>query len=83
MDNLHEWSQQALGARLLLNKLRDCGVCLEKGKDAKVYSDAIYELLLSGPDAIWQFYGEQKSIGFRNFQKNAKGKLISCDAYFV
>lgn len=82
MDNLHEWSQQALGARLLLNKLRDCGVCLDKGKDAKVYSDAIYDLLLSGPDAIWQFYGEQKPIHFRNFQKNARGKLISCEAYF-
>lgn len=81
--NLFLWSHYMDGARDLLLKLKDGGVLLETqfGKENKVYSDAIYTMLFSDKRNMQNFlYGE--TICFRNHERNKKGKLIKCEAYY-
>lgn len=57
--------------------------CLDSaGKDSKVYHEAIVRLILSSLDNTQKFM-MRKQIGYMNHQRDKKGKLVRCDAYFI
>lgn len=89
IENLHEWSLKMQGAREMLEAIiasvKESGgkFCLDNaGRDSKVYHEAIVRLILSNLDNIGKFM-QGRMIGYCNHQKDKKGKLISCDAYFL
>lgn len=74
------------GARLMLIKLYDDDgmTMFVSGKHSydKVYTRAIVELLRSDLRNVENYLiGTQ--IGFRKHVRNQKGKLVSCEAYFI
>ena len=85
-ENLHEWSERMQGAREMLIKLYEddnmiLPVC-EKRSEDRVYTKAIVNLLISDLRNV-QEYLIGTNIGFRNHVRDKKGKLMSCEAYFV
>lgn len=85
-DNLHEWSNRMQGAREMLVKLYEnenmilpLGV---KRSEDRLYTKAIATLLISDFRNV-QEYLLGTNIGFRNHVRDKKGKLVSCEAYFV
>ena len=88
-ENLHEWSNKMQGAREMLLAIID-SVNASKGrffldyagKDSKVYHDAIVRLILENLDNTQKFL-MKNPIGYRNHVRDKKGKLVSCEAYFV
>ena len=85
-ENLHEWSERMQGAREMLIKLyEDDKMILPLGvkrSEDIVYTRAIVNLLASDLKNI-QEYLLGTNIGFRNHVRDKKGKLVSCEAYFV
>ena len=85
-ENLHEWSERMQGAREMLIKLyEDDKMILPLGvkrSEDRVYTKAILTLLASDLKNI-QEYLLGTNIGFRNHVRDKKGKLVSCEAYFV
>ena len=85
-ENLHEWSERMQGAREMLIKLyEDDNMILPLGvkrSEEMVYTKAIVNLLISDLRNV-QEYLIGTNIGFRNHVRNKKGKLVSCEAYFV
>ena len=85
--NLYETSWQVQGAKNVLRNLHDMGVLiLDKDSNRKPndpYNNAIYELLMRDQSALldWLAMGDQMAIGYRNHQKDKKGKLIKVEAY--
>ena len=86
MENLHEWSNRMQGAREMLIKLyEDDNMILPLGlkrSEDMVYTKAIVTLLESDLRNV-QEYLLGTNIGFRNHVHDKKGKLISCQAYFI
>ena len=86
MENLHEWSNRMQGAREMLIKLyEDDKMILPLGvkrSEDIVYTKAIVNLLAIDLRNV-QEYLLGTNIGFRNHVRDKKGKLISCEAYFV
>ena len=85
-ENLHIWSNRMQGARELLIKLYEDGDMIlpvgVKHSEERIYTKAIVTLLTSDLKNI-QEYLIGTNIGFRNHVQDKKGKLISCEAYFV
>ena len=85
-ENLHEWSNRMQGAREMLIKLyEDDKMILPLGvkrSEDIVYTKAIVNLLAIDLRNV-QEYLLGTNIGFRNHIRDKKGKLISCEAYFV
>ena len=85
-ENLHEWSNRMQGAREMLIKLyEDDKMILPLGlkrSEDRVYTRAIVDLLSIDLRNV-QEYLLGTNIGFRNHVRDKKGKLISCEAYFV
>ena len=85
-ENLHEWSERMQGAREMLIKLyEDDKMILPLGvkrSEDIVYTKAIVNLLAIDLRNV-QEYLLGTNIGFRNHIRDKKGKLISCEAYFV
>ena len=85
-ENLHEWSNRMQGAREMLVKLyEDDNMILPLGmkrSENSVYTKAIVNLLISDLMNV-QEYLLGTNIGFRNHVRDKKGKLTSCEAYFV
>ena len=85
-ENLHEWSSRMQGAREMLIKLyEDDKMILQMGvkrSEERVYTKAIVNLLISDLR-----YVQEDLIGtnfrFRNHVQDKKGKLVSCEAYFL
>ena len=69
------------GAIQLLLKLRDRGIRLEKGADAKIYSDAIYECLSDKRNMDMFLNGGH--IEYHAHETNPKGKLIKCKTQII
>lgn len=85
-ENLHEWSNRMQGAREMLIKLYEndnmilpLGV---KRSEDRVYTKAIVNLLSSDLRNVHE-YLLGTNIGFRNHIRDKKGKLVSCESYFV
>ena len=85
-ENLHEWSNRMQGAREMLVKLyEDDNMILPLGvkrSEDRVYTKAIVNLLISDLRNV-QEYLIGTDIGFRNHVRDKKGKLMSCEAYFM
>lgn len=85
-ENLHEWSNRMQGAREMLIKLyEDDNMILPLGvkrSEDRVYTKAIVNLLASDLKNV-QEYLLGTNIGFRNHVRDKKGKLVSCEAYFI
>ena len=85
-ENLHEWSERMQGAREMLIKLyEDYNMILPLGvkrSEDIVYTKAIVNLLAIDLRNV-QEYLLGTNIGFRNHVRDKKGKLVSCEAYFV
>ena len=85
-ENLHEWSERMQGAREMLIKLyEDDKIILPLGlkrSEDRVYTKAIVSLLASDLRNV-QEYLLGTNIGFRNHVRDKKGKLVSCEAYFL
>ena len=85
-ENLHEWSERMQGAREMLIKLYEENMMIMpvrvKRSEDRVYTKAIVNLLASDLRNV-QEYLIGTNIGFRNHVRDKKGKLVSCEAYFV
>ena len=86
MENLHEWSERMQGAREMLIKLYEENMIIMpvgvKRSEDRVYTKAIVNMLASNLKNVHE-YLLGTNIGFRNHVNDKKGKLISCEAYFV
>ena len=86
MENLHEWSNRMQGAREMLIKLyEDDKMILPLGvkrSEDIVYTKAIVTLLASDLKNVQEYF-LGTNIWFRNHVRDKKGKLVSCEAYFV
>ena len=86
IENLHIWSNRMQGARELLIKLYEDGEMIlpvgVKHSEERIYTKAIVNLLASDLRNI-QEYLIGTNIGFKNHVRDKKGKLTSCEAYFV
>ena len=86
MENLHEWSNRMQGAREMLIKLyEDDKMILPLGAKRSediVYTKAIVNLLAIDLMNVQEYF-LGTNIGFRNHVRDKKGKLTSCEAYFV
>ncbi len=78
------------GARDMLLRLRDYLLLEEphvNGKvtaDGKIYNKAIFDLLLSSKDNTDMFLTQgYDEIRFTDHERDKKGKLIKCRAYFA
>ena len=85
-ENLHEWSERMQGAREMLIKLYEndnmiLPIGVKRSED-RVYTKAIVNLLASDLKNIQEYF-LGTNIGFRNHVRDKKGKLISCEAYFL
>lgn len=81
--NQYETSFKLFGARQVLMHLHDAGTLKLDAptKDAKVYNEAAFQMLLHDDDALlrwlalptidWEYYGHEK---------DKKGKLVRCKA---
>lgn len=85
-ENLHEWSNRMQGAREMLIKLyEDDKMILPLGmkrSEDRVYTKAIVSLLASDLINVQEYF-LGTNIGFRNHVRDKKGKLVSCEAYFI
>lgn len=85
-ENLHEWSERMQGAREMLIKLYENDKMIlplgVKRSEDRVYTKALVNLLASDLKNV-QEYLLGKNICLRNHVRDKKGKLISCEAYFV
>ena len=85
-ENLHIWSNRMQGAREMLIKLYEndnmiLPIGVKRSEDM-VYTKAIVNLLIRDLRNV-QEYLIGTNIGFRNHVRDKKGKLISCEAYFL
>lgn len=91
MENLHEWSLKMQGAREMLEKLnamQQHGMAVlnvacegKPRREDKAYSDAIIRLALSSLDNTAKFLMGRQPC-YCNSEKDRKGNLVRCDAYF-
>ena len=85
-ENLHEWSERMQGAREMLVKLYEYDKMIlplgVKRSEDRVYTNAIVSLLASDLRNVQEYF-LGTNIGFRNHVRDKKGKLMSCEAYFV
>ena len=86
IENLHIWSNRMQGAREMLIKLYEYDNMIlplgAKRSEYRVYTKAMVNLLISDLRNV-QEYLLGTNIGFRNHVRDKKGKLVSCEAYFL
>lgn len=79
------------GARNMLKLLRDNLLCDEpkpkdygKDKDHQVYQKAFLDLIMASKDNVDRFLShDYDEIRFTDHERNKKGKLLRCRAYFA
>jgi hypothetical protein len=90
--NINYYGAYLHGMKQLLLKLRDAGLLEEsrpkngiphaKG-DELLYNKAIIDLLFADTRNIEMFLTDEHSIRFTDHERNKKGKLVKCRAYFA
>ena len=82
---LHDASMMLSGAKNVLMNLHDIGrlfldTC--KGKDASVYNEASYQLLMNNEIAMWEWLASPNTVRWEYFdhERDKKGKLVKCKA---
>lgn len=85
------WSWYMKGARDMLLRLRDHHLCDEpkpknwgKSKDERIYNKAVLDFILYNQDATDRFLSQDyDEIRFTDYERDKKGKLVKCRAYFA
>jgi hypothetical protein len=72
-----------LGALLAVKKVIDDFIKYPWKGEEKLYRDVALELITRDKRSMQLYMDEFYEMRFRNHQRNAKGKLISCEAYFA
>lgn len=72
-----------LGALTAANKFIEQYICKSWTGENKVYRDAEIRLITKDKRSMQMFLDGVYDIMYRNHKRNAKGKLISCEAYFA
>lgn len=89
---LNDWAWYIKGARDMLLKLRDHFLCEEphpnldvvrRPREDKIYNKAILDLIMSSKDNISHFLLEEYEIKFTDHERDKKGKLVKCRAFFA
>lgn len=71
-----------LGALIAAKKIIEAYPMKAKGDDG-VYTKAELDLITRDKANMQKFLEGCHRIGFRNHVRNAKGKLMSCEAYWI
>ena len=69
------------GARAAILFLRDV-YQIRIPSQEKIYDEALFKLVTASLDNTRQFMDKQQ-IGYRNHERNKRGKLVKCEAYFM
>lgn len=88
LRKLQVWAWYIRGARKMLLRLREHGLCnepydLKTTKEDAVLNKAILDLILSSKENVDRFLMEEYEIRLTDHEKDKKGKLIKCRAYFA
>lgn len=91
LRNLQIWAWYIRGAREMLLRLREHFLCEEPHPhearkvtaEDKVINKAILDLILSSKESVDRFLMEEYEIRLTDHQRDKKGKLIKCRAYFA
>lgn len=75
------WSAYILGAMDAATRLRPYVEWNARG-DEKAYRDAEMDLVTKDRRSLDRFLGHHR-IGYRNHQRDKKGRLVHCEAYFI
>lgn len=85
--NINWYGAYLHGMRMMLLKLRDWGLCDEphkdKQKEGQIYNKSILDLIMNSTLNLERFVGEEYEIRFTDHERDKKGKLKSCRAYFA
>lgn len=82
LARLNEWSWKIAGARQLM-RILPLYMYSPKDKDAKVYNQAIIDLIMSSPLNMDRFLNQEYEIRYTDHKRDKKGKLIGCKAIFA
>lgn len=91
LRKLQIWAWYIRGAREMLLRLREHLLCEEphpgvqfkpKAED-KIYNKAILDLIVSSKDNVDRFLLGEYEIHFTDHERDKKGKLVKCRAYFA
>lgn len=69
------------GARAAILLLRDV-YQIRIPSQEKIYDEALFKLITASLDSTRRFIDKQQ-ICYRNHERNKRGKLVKCEAYFV
>lgn len=88
LHNLNVWSWYIKGARDMALKMRQHLLIDEVGnpksdKNDKIANRAIVDLILSSKTNADRFLMEEYEIRLTDHEKDKKGKLVKCRAYFA
>lgn len=85
--NINWYGAYLHGMRMMCLKLRDRCLCDEpktnSSKEDKIYKKAILDLIMSSTINLERFVNEEYEIRFTEHERDKKGKLKSCRAYFA
>ena len=83
LRKIHDWSVYMQGARRAFILYRELLDDSKGRRDNMVYTDAIHKLITSDLRYTGMFLSGDYTICYRNHQRDKKGKLISCEAFFA
>lgn len=87
IENIHDFDLRMQGAMQMLEAIErqayKFALDSPGGKNCKgnIYHDAILRLIKDRSQT--EYFLEGFTIGYRNFENDAKGKIVRCEAYFV
>ena len=88
LRKLQIWAWYIRGAREMVLRLREHGLCNEPHdfkttKEDAVVNKATLDLILSSKENVDRFLMEEYEIRFTDHKYDKKGKLMKCRAYFA
>lgn len=90
LRKLHDWSCYIGGARDMLLRLREASLCDEphkvgylQRKEDKIYNKAKLDLIMADKRNVDRFLLGDFEIRYTDHERDRKGKLIKCRAYFA
>lgn len=88
LRKLQMWAWYIKGAREMLLRLRQHGLCNEPHdfkttKEDAVAHKATLDLIMSSKENVDRFLMEEYEIRLTDHEKDKKGKLVKCRAYFA
>lgn len=91
LHKLHDWACYTEGARMMLLRLREYFLCEEPHPgdarkvtaEDKVINKAILDLIMTDKRNVDRFLMQEHEIRITDHEKDKKGKLVKCRAYFA